>query len=260
MTNFLTTAGASYAWVTDIGRARARNEDSVLVDAALGLLVVADGMGGHNAGDVASRMATEGVLAAMQRTGLGAVRASGAGAGAGAAADEPQRLLAALRHANDAIYAAGGEDDGRAGMGTTVVAAWLRPTGVIVAHVGDSRLYRLRGGGIEALTRDHTEVQGLVDRGILTPAQARVSNRRNTLSRALGTFREVDIDCAVHAHAPADVYLLCSDGLTNMVEDGEIAMVVAEAPSLALAADRLVALANERGGRDNITVALVRLG
>lgn len=245
MTDFLTARGVEYAWRTDIGRVRARNEDSVAVDAAAGLLVVADGMGGHNAGDVASRMAVDGVLAAMQRD---------------AADEEPQRLLAALRHANDAIYDAAGEDYERSGMGTTVVAAWLRPTGVLAAHVGDSRLYRLRGGAIEPLTRDHTQVQDLVDRGILTPAQARVSGRRNMLSRALGTYREVEIDCAAHPCAPGDVYLLCSDGLTNMVEDGEIAEIVSTTPSLAAAADRLVTLANERGGRDNITVALARLG
>lgn len=245
MANCLTAAGVDYAWLTDVGRVRARNEDCVSVDAGLGLVLVADGMGGHNAGDVASRMAVEGTLSAMQ----------------GATPDDDQhRLPAALRHAHDAIYAAAGEDYERSGMGTTVVAAWLRPSGLVAAHVGDSRLYRLRDGTLEALTRDHTAVQELVDRGILTPAQARVSGRRNMLSRALGSYPDVEIDCAVHAHAPGDTYLLCSDGLTNMVEDGEIAALLTESPSLADAADRLVALANERGGRDNITVAMLRLG
>ena len=257
MANFLATSGVDYAWLTDVGRVRARNEDSVAVDAALGLLVVADGMGGHNAGDVASRMAVEGVLAAMQRD---AAASPGGGADGAAVDDDAQRLLAALRHANDAIYDAAGEDYERSGMGTTVVAVWLRSTGLLAAHVGDSRLYRLRGGAIEPLTRDRTQVQDLVDRGILTPAQARVSGRRNMLSRALGTYREVEIDCAAHPCAPGDVYLLCSDGLTNMVEDGEIAAIVVGSPSLDEATDRLVALANERGGRDNITVALARLG
>ena len=243
MANFLAAAGIEYAWQTDVGRVRARNEDSVAVDAELGLLVVADGMGGHNAGDVASRMAIEGVLAAMRDPAL----------------DDGGRLQGAVRRANDAIYAAAGEDFDRSGMGTTVVAAWLRPSSLIVAHVGDSRLYRLRGGAIEMLTRDHTQVQDLVDRGILTPAQARVSTRRNFLSRALGTYPDVEIDSASHLHASGDVYLLCSDGLTNMIEDEEIAAVVRGTPSLQAAAELLVSLANEYGGRDNISVALARI-
>lgn len=244
MTNFLTAPGVEYAWRTDIGRVRSRNEDSVAVDAAAGLLVVADGMGGHNAGDVASRMAIEGVLAAMQ----------------GSAGEHDDRLVAAVRQANDAIYAAAGEDYQRSGMGTTVVAVWLRPTRLVVAHVGDSRLYRLRDGAIEALTRDHSQVQDLVDRGILTPAQARASTRKNFLSRALGTDPDVVIDSAAHTPAAGDVYLLCSDGLTNMVEDEEIVSLIRDAASLGAAAEQLVAQANERGGRDNISVALARLG
>jgi protein phosphatase len=243
MTNFLTAQGVEYAWRTDIGRVRSRNEDSVAVDAGVGLLVVADGMGGHNAGDVASRMAIEGVIGAMQ----------------GSVGEDDQRLVAAVRQANEAIYAAAGEDYERSGMGTTVVAVWLRPTRLVVAHVGDSRLYRLRDGIIEALTRDHSQVQDLVDRGILTPAQARASTRRNFLSRALGTDPDVVIDSAAHTPAAGDVYLLCSDGLTNMVEDEEIVALVRDAASLGAAAESLVAQANERGGRDNISVALARL-
>jgi len=244
MKNFLTASGLEYAWRTDIGRVRARNEDSVAVDAGSGLLVVADGMGGHNAGDVASRMAIEGVIGAMQ----------------GSTGEADDRLVAAVRQANQAIYDAAGEDYERSGMGTTVVAVWLRSTRLVVAHVGDSRLYRLRDGVIEALTRDHSEVQDLVDRGILTPAQARASTRRNLLSRALGTDPDVVIDSAAHTPAAGDVYLLCSDGLTNMVEDEEIVSLIRDAASLGAAAESLVAQANERGGRDNISVALARLG
>lgn len=244
MTNFLTASGVEYAWRTDIGRVRARNEDSVAVDAGSGLLVVADGMGGHNAGDVASRMAIEGVIGAMQ----------------GSTGEADDRLVAAVRQANQAIYDAAGEDYERSGMGTTVVAVWLRPTRLVVAHVGDSRLYRLRDGVIETLTRDHSQVQDLVDRGILTPAQARASTRKNFLSRALGTDPDVVIDSAAHTPAAGDVYLLCSDGLTNMVEDEEIVSLIRDAASLGAAAESLVAQANERGGRDNISVALARLG
>jgi protein phosphatase len=129
-----------------------------------------------------------------------------------------------------------------------------------VAHVGDSRLYRLRAGVLEMLTRDHSQVQELVDRGILTPAQARVSTRKNFLSRALGTDPDVCIDCARHALQGGDSYLLCSDGLTNMLEDEEIAVMLQDAVPVQAIADRLVALANERGGRDNISVVIARLG
>jgi protein phosphatase len=176
-----------------------------------------------------------------------------------APSDEDARLVAAVRHANDAIYAAAGEDYERSGMGTTVVAAWLRADRLVVAHVGDSRLYRLRGTALEALTRDHTQVQELVDRGILTPEQARVSTRRNFLSRALGTFSDVEIDCASHRPEPGDVYLLCSDGLTNMVDDAEITAIIRGSATLDAAAGLLVSQANEYGGRDNISVALARL-
>ena len=244
MPNFLTAQGVEYAWRTDIGRVRSRNEDSVAVDAGVGLLVVADGMGGHNAGDVASRMAIEGVIGAMQ----------------GSTGEDDDRLVAAVRQTNAAIYAAAGDDYERSGMGTTVVAVWLRPTRLVVAHVGDSRLYRLRDGAIEALTRDHSQVQDLVDRGILTPAQARASTRKNFLSRALGTDPRVEIDSAAHTAAAGDVYLLCSDGLTNMVEDEEIVAIIRGSASLAAATELLVAQANEYGGRDNISVALARLG
>jgi protein phosphatase len=244
MTNFLTARGVEYAWRTDIGRVRSRNEDSVAVDAGSGLLVVADGMGGHNAGDVASRMAIEGVIGAMQ----------------GSTGEDDERLVAAVRQANQAIYDAAGEDYERSGMGTTVVAVWLRPTRLVVAHVGDSRLYRLRDGVIESLTRDHSQVQDLVDRGILTPAQARASTRKNFLSRALGTDPDVVIDSAAHTPAAGDVYLLCSDGLTNMVEDEEIVAIIRSSASLAEATELLVSQANQYGGRDNISVALARLG
>jgi protein phosphatase len=128
-----------------------------------------------------------------------------------------------------------------------------------VAHVGDSRLYRLRAGVLEMLTRDHSQVQELVDRGILTPAQARVSTRRNFLSRALGTDPDVRIDCARHALQAGDAYLLCSDGLTNMLEDEEIAVILQDAGPVQSIAERLVSLANERGGRDNISVVIARL-
>lgn len=226
------------AGITDIGKVRARNEDAIGFDAALGLLVVADGMGGHNAGDVASRLAIEHLFAAAREGG---------------------GLHAAVKRANEAILGAA-QDPDRYGMGTTVVAAWLDDDHIEIAHVGDSRLYRLREDGLQLLTRDHSQVQELVDRGILTPAQARVSTRRNFLSRALGTDPEVRIDCARHPLQQGDIFLLCSDGLTNMVEDEELAEALQAMRSAQSVAERLVALANERGGRDNISVVIARVG
>jgi PPM family protein phosphatase len=232
------------AGVTDIGKVRQRNEDSIGVDAEMGLLVVADGMGGHNAGDLASRLAIETLFTTARSL----------------PPLEPDRLKTAVKRANDSILEAASAEPNRSGMGTTVVAAWLSATHIDVAHVGDSRLYRLRAGVFEMLTRDHSQVQELVDRGILTPAQARVSTRKNFLSRALGTDPDVCIDCARHALQGGDSYLLCSDGLTNMLEDEEIAVMLQDAVPVKAIADRLVALANERGGRDNISVVIARLG
>lgn len=231
------------AGVTDIGKVRQRNEDSIGVDAEIGLLVVADGMGGHNAGDLASRLTIETLFTTARSL----------------PALESDRLQSAVKRANAVILEAADADPSRSGMGTTVVAAWFSATHLDVAHVGDSRLYRLRAGVLEMLTRDHSQVQELVDRGILTPAQARVSTRRNFLSRALGTDPDVRIDCARHALQAGDAYLLCSDGLTNMLEDEEIAVILQDAGPVQSIAERLVSLANERGGRDNISVVIARL-
>lgn len=231
------------AGVTDIGKVRQRNEDSIGVDAEIGLLVVADGMGGHNAGDLASRLTIETLFTSARSL----------------PAREPDRLQSAVNRANAVILEAADADPSRSGMGTTVVAAWFSATHLDVAHVGDSRLYRLRTGVLEMLTRDHSQVQELVDRGILTPAQARVSTRRNLLSRALGTDPDVRIDCARHALQGGDSYLLCSDGLTNMLEDEEIAVILQDTGPVQSIAERLVSLANERGGRDNISVVIARL-
>lgn len=239
--------------VSDRGRLRAGNEDRVAAQAAIGLAVLADGMGGHNAGEVASGMAVELIVAAA----LGSVDPAALLTAAAA-----QALVADhIAHANARIHAAGSASRERAGMGTTVVEALWHDSSVTVGHVGDSRCYLLRGPDFTRLTRDHTLVQERVDSGALSFAEARHAASRNILTRALGSEREVDIDLDTYETRPGDVYLLCSDGLTEMLEDSEIAAVlVGFGATLRSAADELVRRANENGGVDNVSVILVRAG
>jgi PPM family protein phosphatase len=239
------------AAVSDRGMLRAGNEDCVAVDPDLGLAVLADGMGGHNAGEVASRMAVDTVVAGMRQSLDSNFTPS---------SDETRSLvLRHVGHANAEIYAAGSASRERAGMGTTIVVALWHDAQLIVAHVGDSRCYRLRGDTLTQITRDHTVVQAHVDAGALSSAQARTAAARNILTRALGTEASVEIDVATHDCEAADIWLLCSDGLTEMLDDPEIASVVAK-PSATLQeiADELVRRANDNGGVDNVSVILVR--
>ena len=239
--------------VSDRGMLRSGNEDCVAVDAALGLAVLADGMGGHNAGEVASRMAVDTVVAGMRQSLDSNFIPS---------SDESRSLvLRHVEHANEAIYAAGSSSRERAGMGTTIVVALWHDAHLTVAHVGDSRCYRLRGDTLTQLTRDHTVVQARVDAGALSFAQARMAAARNILTRALGTEPSVEVDLTTHDCEPGDLWLLCSDGLTEMLDDLEIARVVAEPCStLQEIADELVRRANDNGGVDNVSVILARLG
>jgi protein phosphatase len=230
---------------------RSGNEDSVAVDPAIGVAVLADGMGGHNAGEVASRIAVDTVIAGMRQSLDSNFIPSGA--------DAEALVARHVRHANAEIYAAGSARSDRKGMGTTIVVALWHEGEVTIGHVGDSRCYRLRGETLTQLTRDHTLVQEHVDAGALSAAQARIAAARNILTRALGTEAVVEIELAAHDCAPGDVYLLCSDGLTEMLDDDEIARVVA-APrgTLQEAADELVRRANDNGGVDHVSVILVR--
>ena len=237
--------------VSDRGMVRPGNEDRVAVQPPVGLAVLADGMGGHNAGEVASGMAVELIVAdALERIDPAA-----------ALPDDDARALIAdhITRANARIYAAGAESRERSGMGTTIVAALWHDASLTVGHVGDSRCYRLRGPDLTRLTRDHTLVQGRVDLGALTPDEARTAPGRNILTRALGSEPNVEVDLDTHATQPEDLYLLCSDGLTEMLPDVEIAAVlVAFGSRLRDAADELVRRANANGGVDNVSIILVR--
>jgi serine/threonine protein phosphatase PrpC len=226
---------AEHAALSDVGRARDANEDSCLERPPL--FAVADGMGGAQAGEVASRIAVETLAGASN-------------------ADDLRR---AVEEANSRIHESATEDRGRAGMGTTVTAAWVDPGTVTLAHVGDSRAYRLRDGALEQLTEDHSLVAGLVRMGTITPAEAEDHPQRSVILRAVGVERHVEVDVDEHETASGDVYLLCSDGLSGMVRDEVIEATLALDAPLDAIAGMLIELANASGGRDNITAVLFRV-
>ena len=235
---------------TDVGRRRARNEDALEVDAARRWAVLADGMGGYRGGDVASRVAVAAVRQRLQRE-ADAGRMEGVG-------DVSSSLAAAVRDANVEIHREARARPQLAGMGSTVVIATFLAGHVVSAHVGDSRLYRLHDGLFEQLTRDHTMLQELVDGGIMSAEDASRAGFKGMLTRGLGMPGAVEPDLGVHVAHGGDVFLLCSDGLTDMARDDEIVDALDPAGSLAASADRLVELANANGGRDNVSVILAR--
>lgn len=241
---------------TDIGRKRSHNEDCYAADPALGLYVVCDGMGGGNAGEVASHMAIDAILAHVKAE---AQRRSVAGRGTVNRNLSPltNQLADAIRAANETVYRASWEQAKYAGMGTTVVAARLTERHVSVAHVGDSRLYLIRNGAIQTLTSDHSWVAEQVEKGYMTEEEAERSPRRNIVTRALGVESYVDIDLAEIPIANGDLLLLCSDGLTRGVRCRDILNTLEAPGDLCVKVQRLVSQANDAGGDDNITVLLV---
>jgi len=242
---------------TDPGKMRANNEDAVFCDAGSGLAILADGMGGYNAGEVASGMATTLLAESLDRA-MSEVAAQAPGE-TGLRSIHLQ-LWELIDEANTEIYFVAQSDFRCFGMGTTLVVAWFYDNGLTVAHVGDSRLYRLREGCLEQVTRDHSLLQEQLDSGMISPAQARAFHSRNLVTRAVGVEPGVepeiqDVDVQV-----GDVFLLCSDGLSDMMEDGEIARTLREyGDDPAIAADRLVEMANDNGGRDNVSVIVVKV-
>jgi len=228
---------------TDVGLRRRGNEDRYVVDPEFGLCLVADGMGGHSAGQVASALAAASVLASLQESKGSRVSAS-------------EKLRCALEDANRAIYEAARQNPLYAGMGTTVVALLVEGERAALAHVGDSRAYRVRGGRIRQLTDDHSVVGELLRRHEITADDAREHPHRHMLTRALGVRGHVQPDLAELTLVRGDRFVLCSDGLTNHLEDHEIAKLSSESDDLEACCQALIELANRRGGEDNITVAL----
>jgi PPM family protein phosphatase len=225
---------------TDTGRARRANEDSHLARAPL--FVVADGMGGAQAGEVASRIAVESFEGGLQGT------------------SEPEAALAQLtREANARIHELSHSHAEQAGMGTTLTAVYVGERDISIAHVGDSRAYRLRAGELLRLTEDHSLVDELLRQGRLTPEEALEHPQRSVITRALGPEGFVEVDTRSYSVQDGDVYLLCSDGLTTMVPEPRLAELLLAHESLHDAGEALIAAANEAGGRDNITVLLLRV-
>ena len=238
---------------TDTGRARDNNEDSVVFDEATCTAVLADGMGGYNAGEVASGMATTYIREELSRW--------LAQAGEQARPREVRRAMEiCVENANRSIFRAAQINSQYAGMGTTLVMGVFRENAVLVGHIGDSRCYRLRGPQLQQITRDHSLLQEQMDAGLITPEQAATSSIKNLVTRAMGVEDLVLLEVNEFPVENGDVYLMCSDGLSDMVDDATIAKILAAAHSLEQRADTLVATANENGGRDNISVLLVEAG
>ncbi len=229
---------------TDVGRRRKVNEDRYALAPELGLYLVADGMGGHTAGQVASELASEAVLQAVRAL-------------AGAPQTLSEKLRAAVSAANREIFETAQAKPELAGMGTTLVALLAGEGRAALAHVGDSRAYLVRGEQIRQLTDDHSLVAELVRRRHISELAARDHPHRHVLTRALGVQRTVEPDLVELTPARGDTFVLCSDGLTGHLDDAEIGEVVSGAAELQAQCDRLVELANERGGEDNITVVQI---
>jgi protein phosphatase len=247
-----------FAELTDTGKVRDHNEDAIGSNPDIGLMVLADGMGGYNAGEVASGIAvqivTDLAAEAAEREELSSIDShSGL-----------MRLSIILRDAvarsNKIIYQTAQSQTHCEGMGTTIVACIFFDNKVSIAHVGDSRAYRLRGGQLEQMTLDHSLLQELVDRGFYTREEAQRSTNRNYVTRALGVEPTVEVEVHEFDVLPDDVYLLCSDGLPDMVEDDDIHLTISTFnDSLEVVGQQLVDLANDHGGRDNVSVMLAQV-
>lgn len=238
------------AGASDVGRVRQGNEDTFLVDAERGVFLVADGMGGHAAGEVASALAADTVGRALLET-------VSRGGGAEALAEA---MTLSFQEAHRIITSRSHDEPATAGMGTTLTACVASPTGLLrVGHVGDSRAYRLYGKTLVQLTRDHTWVQDQVEAGRLTPQSARTHRLSHVITRALGAGSTDDPDLVQVGLEPGDVLLLCTDGLSGMLSDPMIGRILAHGLPAAETVDRLVEAANERGGTDNVTAVVVRI-
>jgi len=244
------------AATTDTGRKRSHNEDNVGNDIDRGIAIVADGMGGHKGGATASQLAVDTALTRLSE-GLDAGVGDGDAAGF---TGESVLAREAVEQSNRVIHDTAAHHPQYEGMGTTVVAAVFYEDQLTLAHVGDSRAYRLRDGRLEQLTRDHTLMQELIERGFYTPEEARASLNRNVVTRALGVEPEVQVDLQEEVALPDDLYLLCSDGLNDMLDDETIRLTLADVgDNLQDGADRLIEQANEQGGQDNVSVVLAKV-
>lgn len=246
------------ARLSDVGQRRDHNEDAIASDIEIGLLVLADGMGGYKAGEVASEIAILTMLAELKET-MAQLDPGQVDPVNGMQA-ESLLLMDAAAKANASIFSVSESQPQCAGMGTTLVTALFTNNKVLVGHIGDSRMYRLRGDRFEQLTEDHSLLQEQLSSGLITPEQAKLSNNKNLVTRAVGIDPEVELEVHEHDVEVGDIYLLCSDGLTDLVEDAEIHAVLSGwSSNLEMAASQLVQMANDNGGKDNISVILAKV-
>ncbi len=246
--------------LSDVGRKRKGNEDALFLNEEQRLYVVADGMGGHAAGEVASKVAVDAIAEFVELTG-GNQEITWPFGLDDTISYEGNRLKTAVRHANSRVLEATRESAEYEGMATTVAAVLVDGDVANLAHVGDSRIYVWSAGVFEQLTRDHSWVNEQIENGAISPEQARSHPLRNVVTRALGGRADLQVDVQARRMAAGDMLLLCSDGLTTMVPDEDIARVLGDAGGdVKEAVLALVGLANERGGEDNVTVVLLKFG
>lgn len=244
--------------LTDVGQRRDHNEDAVASDIETGLVVLADGMGGYKAGEVASEIAVLTIIAELKESMIDMAPGQ---------VDENSGMQAesllvkdAVVKANASIYEVSQTQAQCAGMGTTLVVALFANNKVVVGHIGDSRMYRMRGEDFTQVTEDHSLLQEQIKSGLITPEQAKLSHNKNLVTRALGIDPAVELEIHEYDTEVGDIYLLCSDGLSDLVEDDDIQLTLASlGANLELAAAQLIQMANDNGGKDNISVILVRV-
>jgi len=247
-----------FAEITDTGRVREHNEDAIGSNGDIGLMVLADGMGGYNAGEVASGIAVQ-IVTDLAADGATREERHDIDPHSGMLRQSIV-LRDAIYRANKIIFQTAQSQTHCEGMGTTIVACMFYDDKVSIAHVGDSRAYRLRGGQLDQMTLDHSLLQELVDRGFYSEEEAQRSTNRNYVTRALGVEPTVEVEVHEHDVLPDDVYLLCSDGLPDMVEDDDIHLTISTFnASLDVVGQQLIDLANDHGGRDNVSVMLAQV-
>jgi len=241
------------AALTDVGSVRQFNEDSIATDSELGVAILADGMGGHRAGEVASQMATQIILSGLQ-TQVAEFRSSSGPCSPLQAVDQ------SINQANQAVFDAAQERSSYHGMGTTLAVALFVDNRVALGHIGDSRIYRVRNNVLHLLTRDDSLLRDQIELGLISAADAGESHNRSLVTRALGIEQGVRPHLSQDEAAPGDIYLLCSDGLNDLVEDADIELIVnALGSNLPLAASHLVQSAKDNGGADNVSVILAKV-
>ncbi|MDD5167793.1 MAG: Stp1/IreP family PP2C-type Ser/Thr phosphatase [Syntrophales bacterium] len=243
------------AAMTDVGRVRLNNEDSYYANDEIGLFVVADGMGGHASGEIASKMTVDIIRDYFK--GSGKNQPVQIGPYMRDYSDVTNRLASAIRLANMAVYEASLSSPELQGMGTTVAAIQIAGNRLSIAHIGDSRVYLIRAENIEQLTDDHSVVYEQIKRNLISKEDASKSEIRNILTRALGISDDAEVDLAEMTLSPGDILLLCSDGLNGMVDDTDILSIILASDDPPAACKKLIAAANANGGKDNITVVLI---